>query len=314
MRLSKKQAVSIAAVIALVVALLVYVVLSRQAQPVAPVEPTEVAVVVAKTNIPAMTEITEGMVETKTIPKAQAQPNYLSDPTMALGRVTQFELSAGQPLTRTDVVAASAQQGLTFVIPEGMRAITVALDPISGVGGFAQPNDRVDVLATFEQEDLTITKTVLQDVVVLAVNEQTMRPPPRKQVTTEEGAETKEDKAPATEQVKSATIAVTPHQAQILVLSAAKGTVHLALRARGDHEFAPLEASNAWALVGRRPPPAEPTPEAAAAAEEEKAKEEKAETKIEEAKKEPEKPAGPPPPTVEVIRGNQREVVTMQKP
>jgi Flp pilus assembly protein CpaB len=168
------------------------------------------------------------------------------------------------------------------------------------------------VLATFVQEDMTITKTVLQDVVVLAVNEQTMRPPPRKQVATEEGAETKEEKAPATEQVKSATIAVTPHEAQILVLSAAQGSVHLALRARGDHDLAPLEASNEWALVGRRPPPPEPTPEAAA--EEEKAKEEKAEAKIEEAKKEPEKPAGPPPPTVEVIRGNQREVVTMQKP
>ncbi len=310
MKLSRRQAFGIAAVIALIVAVLLFVVLNKRVNPPKPVEAQTASAVVAKTHIPAYTELTAGMVEVKELPKSQVPSGALSDPVEAVGQLAQFELQAGQTLTRRDVMPAGARQGLTFVIGDGMRAVTVALDPISGVGGFAQPTDRVDVVATFDYGETTISKTILQDIEVLAVNEQTIRPPVQTSETTDKTAETKKEEAPSTEKVKSATLAVTPREAQILILSASKGSIHLVLRPRGDHTAVALEASNEWGITGVKPTKTTEEGGAAAAAEEAPTKETPEKEKA--AKEEEAKPEGPPPPTVTVIRGNQREVVTMQ--
>jgi len=278
MKLSRRQAFGIAAVIALIVAVLLFVVLNKRVNPPKPVEAQTASAVVAKTHIPAYTELTAGMVEVKELPKSQVPSGALSDPVEAVGQLAQFELQAGQTLTRRDVMPAGARQGLTFVIGDGMRAVTVALDPISGVGGFAQPTDRVDVVATFDYGETTISKTILQDIEVLAVNEQTIRPPVQTSETTDKTAETKKEEAPSTEKVKSATLAVTPREAQILI-KPTKTT----------------EEGGAAAAAEEAPTKETPEKEKAAKEEEEEAK-----------------PEGPPPPTVTVIRGNQREVVTMQ--
>jgi pilus assembly protein CpaB len=285
------------------VAILLYVVLRKQVGPPEPTEPTTVAVVVAKSNIPALTPITEGMVEVKQVAREDAPRNALSNVDQAVGRISQYDLTKNQPLTRTDVAPRTALQGLTFVIPEGMRAVTVALDPISGVGGFVFPNDRVDVLATFEQAEMVVTKTILQDVEVLAMNEQTVRPAVQKPAPTDEDAQPSE-KAPAATQVKSATLVVTPHQTQILILSASKGSIHLVLRPREDRAQIALETSNYWALIGVPPPaPKEAPEEEPSVTEAEKEEREKEEAKA---------PPRPPLPTVTVIRGGQREVVELE--
>jgi len=305
MKLSRRQSFGVAAAIALVVAVLLFVVLNKRVTPPEPVEAETVGVVVAKTNIPAYTELTAGMVEMKDVPKGQVPPQALGQLVVAIGQVAQFDLQAGQTLTRGDVMPAGARQGLTFVIGDGMRAVTVALDPVSGVGGFAQPTDRVDVVATFDQDDMTITKTVLQDVEVLAINEQTIRPPVRAAKASDAGAEKEKEEAPATEQIKSVTLAVTPHQAQILILSASRGSIHLVLRPRGDHAMVVLQSSNEWGITGRIPPPE-------GEGEEKPAEEGEEEPEREKEPEEAEKPTGPPPPTVTVIRGDQREVVVME--
>lgn len=315
MKLSRKQAFGVAAVIALIVAVLLFVVLSRRVSPPRAPEPQTVTVVMARANIPAYTELAAGMLETKKLPRDQAPFGALSDPVEAIGQLAQFELEEGQTLTRRDVIPAGARQGLTFVIGEGMRAVTVALDPISGVGGFAQPTDRVDVVATFDRSETTITKTVLQDVEVLAINEQTIRPPAKNQNhdVTDEGAKKKEEEAPATLLVKSATLAVTPPQAQILILSAARGTIHLVLRPRSDHSLVALEPVSEWGIRGGQPPETPKTDEELAAEEAARKRElEKEEPEKEEPEKEAEEPEGPPPPTVTVIRGSEREVVVME--
>ena len=305
MKLSRRQSFGAAAAIALVVAVLLFVVLNKRVTPPEPVEAEAVGVVVAKTNIPAYTELTAGMVGMQDVPKDQVPPQALGQLVVAIGQVAQFDLKEGQTLTRGDVMPAGARQGLTFVIGDGMRAITVALDPVSGVGGFAQPTDRVDVVATFDQGEMAITKTILQDVEVLAINEQTIRPPVRAAQASDAGAEKEKEEAPTTEQIKSVTLAVTPHQAQILVLSASRGSIHLVLRPRGDHAMVVLQSSNEWGITGRVPPP-EGEEQPGEEGEDEKPERE------EEPEKEAEKPTGPPPPTVTVIRGDQREVVVME--
>jgi len=322
-KLSRRQAFGIAAVIALVVAGLVYFVLTQQARRPAPESQEMVTVLVASQDIPSFTPVSAEMVGTKEVAAGEAPRDALTTAEQAIGRIAQAQVRTGDVLTRTLVAPRSADAGLTFVIPPGMRAVTVALDPISGVGGFVFPNDRVDVLVTFQQGDVAITKTILQNVMVLAINEETSRPKPARTTTGAaqgEGAEAKtESTAPATEQVKSATLAVTPDEAQQLILSAFKGAVHLVLRPRDDESIVSLAGQSDFALMGLEAPEgarkepeeremtqaemiaamgwppgyAQPPGQAAAAAP-------------------APQPAPEPAETVEVIRGNTREVVTPQ--
>lgn len=325
-RLTRRQAFAVAAVIALIVAALVYFVLSRETAPPEDVEPQQVSVLVAERDIPAFSTITSEMISSKEMDTRAVPSGALTEPEQAIAKISQNAIIKGQTLTGADVGPRSAQQGLTFVIPGGMRAVTVALDPISGVGGFVFPGDRVDVLTTFQQGEVAMTKTILQSVEVLAMNEQTTRPGAQTggvQATDQsgqpaEGAATAE--APATIQVKSATLAVTPDQAQKLLLAAYKGAVHLALRPREEESVVSLAGQTDWGLMGMQPPAEEPAdaeqgeqapqgpdgwppmyapyaqppqPQAAPQAA---------------AKPEPE-PA--PAPTVEVFRGEEREVITV---
>jgi pilus assembly protein CpaB len=314
-RLTRKQAIGVAAAIALVVAVLVYVVLNRQAHKPAVTQPAMVAVVVMKNVVPAHEEVKGGDVEIKQVPREQAPPDALRLPAEAVGSIARTELAAGSVLKRSDVTSRSAMSGLTYVIPPGMRAVTVALDPISGVGGFVFAGDRVDLLATFNAgREPTLTKTIVQDVEVLAMNEQTVRPVVREPEATNEGGE-KAEKAPATQQVRSATLAVTPHDAQVIVLSSTKGTIHLVLRRRADREQVELPPSHEYALMGgiklepmqleekeaeRAEQPPWPTAwgPPPGAVEGERAPEEAPEE-------------GPPPVTAEIIKGGEREVVVL---
>lgn len=260
--LSRRQAFGVAAVIAMIVAGLVYLVLNTQTRP--PEEkPATVSVLVATQDIEAYTPVTTEMVTTQEMAANEVPAGYLSRPDEALGQVTRRTVLKGDVFTRQMVGPRTAEGGLTFVIPEGMRAVTVALDPVSGVGGFVLPGDRVDVLATFKQDDVAITKTILQNVEVLAMGETTTRPRPGgaggAQVADQADAGAKEGDqsgAPrAGETIQNATLAVTPDQAQALILTAFTGSVHMVLRPREDQSVVSLPAQANWELMGLEGPP-----------------------------------------------------------
>lgn len=255
-----------AAVIALIVAGLVYVVLNQQTRTPELVAPQTVSVVVATQDIPAFTTITAEMVTTETVNADAAPSGALGNVQQVIGHIAQTAIVKGQPITQDSVAPRTASYGLTFVIPQGLRAVTVALDDISGVGGFVFPGDHVDVLATFQQDDITLTRTILQNVEVLAMNETTTRPGAARQAgpadqAAQAGGEQTE--APAAEKVRSATLAVTPDQAEALILSAYKGSIHLVLRPREDLNIVSLSGQTDYELMGVPPPAKE-----AAAAEE----------------------------------------------
>lgn len=257
--LTRRQAFGVAAVIALVVAGLVYVVLSQQARVPEPVVPQTTTVVVATQDIPAFTPITGAMVTTKTMNVDAAPVGALGNVQQAIGQLAQSDLVADQTITQADIAPRTASHGLTFVIPQGLRAVTVALDAISGVGGFVFPGDHVDVLATFKEGEVTLTRTILQNVEVLAMNELTTRPVTTRQQAgpADQGAQTgqgEQAEAPAAEAVRSATLAVTPDQAEALILSAVEGTVHMVLRPREDSNIVSLAGQTDYGLMGVPPP------------------------------------------------------------
>lgn len=254
-----------AAIISLIVAVLVYALLQAQVRQAGPPPVREVTVVVAATDIPRYTVIGPHMLTQIQMDAIAAPAGYIGTPADAVNKIARVAFRQGEPLTRGALEARTAEAGLTFVIPDGMRAVTVALDPISGVGGFVLPGDRVDVLASFQLNDVAVTRTILQNVEVLAIGEETRRPTAQAAVTDQPGAQpgAQTGEAPAAEQVKNATLAVDPHEAQALILAAYKGAVHLVLRPPEEVSTVSLQGRTDWELMGLPGPPAEkPTREA----------------------------------------------------
>src|SRR5690606_33098128 len=100
------------------------------------------------------------------------QPGAVSDRKQVIGVITREHITAGEQVTGQRLLLERKAAGLTGVIPPGKRAVTIAVNDVSGVGGMLKPGDYVDVMATFDQGTAGdfIGDVVLQDVKVLAVN------------------------------------------------------------------------------------------------------------------------------------------------
>lgn len=198
-------------------------------------------VVVAVRDIAPRTPLTADMLQTRRLPVTQVPSDAVQVPKSLVGHVTTSPLSANQPIPGHLVVARGVEMGLAYGIPAGFRALTISLDPVSSVAGFLKPGDHVDVLGTFELDDRqAITRTVLQDVTLLATGSQVLatRAPERKDFlnNNKEKEATNPAEGPAAEpkEIPNATVLVTPMDAQKLALAAQRGKLQLVLRAAGD--------------------------------------------------------------------------------
>lgn len=213
--------------------------------------PPAVMVVVAARDIPARTLLSAGALRLRSVPPNDVPEGAAKSPSVFVGKVAIQPISAGAALTESAVSAPSAALGMAFALPPSLRAVTVATDPADGVELFVRPQDHVDVLATDEPgSGPAEARTVLQNVLLLAVGSQISPDPPSDAPTT-----------PASG-AAHVTLAVTPVQAQALVLAAARGHLHLALRAVGDGAEAALPAFPAMPERSphRKPPPHRPVP------------------------------------------------------
>lgn len=211
-----------------------------------PAAPALVPVVVAARDIPARTRLSPAWLRVR-----QAVPANLPDGTGAtvaafVGKVTTEPIGAGSAVTRQAVAAPSAALGMAFALPSTLRAVTVTLDPTDTADQFARPGDHVDILVTDEPgSGPAEARTVLQNVRLLAV-----------------GTQTAPDAAPSASASGPAhvTVAVAPAQAQALVLAAARGKIHLTLRAADDNAVALLPAFPAAPPLREPAPPTPPHP------------------------------------------------------
>ena len=297
MRMSRRLALTIAVACGLLAALLTYVYLRSLKAPAGPEPsaPLEVAVVTPVELIPAGTMIKAEMVEQQKVPADQRPQGAVEYVSQIVGDRAAEDLAPGEPIRMTQMASDRGGLALAIQVPLGMRAVTVALEgPVAGVAGFLQPGDRVDVLGTFEIGDIVVTRTVLQNIQLLAYGEETS-------VKTKRAAAEGGEGEPKPAVQTNATLAVTPEDAQKLVASDARGKIRLLLRRRGEEEgYRPLAPIDLVSVVGPQffvaeEKPEEPPPAQAA----------------------PAQPPGAPPvtiepprPTVEIIRGTQREIVT----
>lgn len=250
MRLSRTAVFGIAFAAALFAAVLIYAYWARYGRvgPGAPPPtPEMVSVVTAAKDIPAESVIGAESLTATDLPAERVPRSAATDPSQVLGKVANVVLPTGTVIELDKVAEPGPAQGLAWTVTPGMRAVTVALDPVSGVAGFLKPGNRVDVLATVPQGDTTVALTVLQDVKLLAIGQQAQR-------TTEEEPKEGAPAGPRAQEVPTATLEVTPDGAQDLVLADQKGDLRLTLRAATDHAMAGLPNVTEWELTGLTPP------------------------------------------------------------
>lgn len=174
-------------------------------------------VVIVKTDVERGKKLDGKNLELATWPADLFPPTAFRRIAEVENRVTLVDLVKGEPILVGKLAVQGASPGLSAFIASGMRAMTVKVNEIIGVGGFVAPGSRVDVLVTMDlagqKKARTVTKLILQNIQVLAVDRAI------------NGKGDKESK-----KVSFATLLVNPDQAERLALAATRGEILLALR------------------------------------------------------------------------------------
>jgi pilus assembly protein CpaB len=140
---------------------------------------------------------------------------------------------AAEQFVSADDLMDKSQDGLSALMPKGMRAFGVKVNAEASSGGFVLPNSKVDVVWVSRHNNTdTTSKIILQNVLVLAVDQQPTRP------------EDKQAMVPST-----VTLAVTPEQAERLSLAQEMGALKLILRPFGDEEVVKTQGVNPKAIA-----------------------------------------------------------------
>ncbi|MCL5005422.1 MAG: Flp pilus assembly protein CpaB [Acidobacteria bacterium] len=132
-----------------------------------------------------------------------------------VGRSLITPVAKNEPILEQKLAPKAAGVGLPAAIPEGMRAVSVRVDDVVGVSGFAMPGTMVDVMVTGQPSGGgdSVTRTILEDVRVLAA-----------------GQAVEQDKEGKPKTVSVVTLLLTPEQADKLTMASTDGRIHLALR------------------------------------------------------------------------------------
>ncbi|HEX6510900.1 MAG TPA: Flp pilus assembly protein CpaB [Chloroflexota bacterium] len=261
--ISGKGVLALSLVLGVATSYMVYNYVDQASQAAKPVE--TVPVVTAAKDIPARTTITGDMLRVAQVPVDLKLAAAVVTPTDVTGKVTKLPISQGEEVLASKVFGDREESGLAFVVPEGKRAVSVAVSEVVGSGGMIVPSDFVDVVAVLDTAASTaigdakdarfgvdvnthaqiksIAQYVLQNVEVLAIAQELEgdTPPPntaqKAQQAVAPGANNPQPpKQPASTQpqARTATLAVSPEDAQKLVLAESKGQIRLVLRAHGD--------------------------------------------------------------------------------
>ncbi|HJV64131.1 MAG TPA: Flp pilus assembly protein CpaB [Geomonas sp.] len=199
---------------------LTYSYLQQEVSSVKAVQPQKL--VVARADIPIGTALSEPQLKVTSWPKDSIPPGTAQSPEQLVGRVVIRPITRGDAVTDQKLKPKAGTAGagfMTYVVPQGHRAVTVAVNEVAGVAGFLTPNDRVDVIVTTplpDNDKESVSKIILENIPILATG----------QITDQ-----KEGKPVV---VPTVTLDLLPTDAEKLVLSASKGSLQLLLRNIAD--------------------------------------------------------------------------------
>lgn len=125
---------------------------------------------VAKVDIPREATIDKDMVAIARVPANSFQPGDLTSPASVIGKLAAIDILKNQHVNSNMVRSSTSARFLSQKTPEGMRAMTIAVDKISAIEGLVKPGDKVDVIGTFNTGGgRLMVVTLFQGVQVLAM-------------------------------------------------------------------------------------------------------------------------------------------------
>lgn len=156
--------------------------------------------------------VTPGLITKDTQPDA---PSELS------GAVARAPFITGEPIKEQKLIKISEGGVMAAILPAGMRAISTPIREETAAGGFILPNDRVDVILSYKMrtgsKEKSVSEAVLRNVRVLAIGQALENKDGEKVVAG-----------------KTATLELTPRQAEVLTLAQSMGELSLSLRSLAD--------------------------------------------------------------------------------
>lgn len=182
-------------------------------------------IAVANVEIELGSRIAPEMVRMVDWPQAIVPTGSFTAPAVLEGRVVKTTVQRGEPITENRLALAGSKGGLSALVPAGKRAMTVRVNDVVGVAGFALPGTYVDVMvntqgvgARSSEDDQSISKIVLERIFVLAIAQESDRDTTKPKV------------------VNAVTLEVTPEQAELLDLARSVGILSLVLRNQIEDE------------------------------------------------------------------------------
>jgi pilus assembly protein CpaB len=175
-------------------------------------------VVWAVADIKARTMLSREMVELRPTPQELIAPDAVKDIKEIDNSRAIRDIRAKEQVRRSDLAKSNEVVSLAYIVPPGMRAISIAAGEVQSVGTAIKPSDEVDILATYVDpvNRAETTKTILQKVTVVAVNRG------QTDAAGKEGATT------------SMTLLVKPEQVELLTAADRQATLRVSLRPLGD--------------------------------------------------------------------------------
>ena len=129
-------------------------------------------------------------------------------------------IEPGEPVLAVKLTGENGRAGLAGIIADGMRAVTIPVDMVNGVGGLVLPGDRVDIVLTRRdrEEGEQTANIIMENVKVLSIDQEA------------------DSRADAAKIAQTVTLETDTEGAQKLALSTSLGRLSLLLRSAGDDE------------------------------------------------------------------------------
>lgn len=179
--------------------------------------------VVAKADIPWGTRLNPEMLTTKPYLEESLPKGHFASPGDLENRIVVSPIREGEPVVEYRLAPTTLETGgVSAILKEGTRAISVKGNLVLGIAGFINPGNRVDVLVTIQDpaKKAPVTKIVLENLLVLASGTQIVE-------------NSKGEPAP----VDVYTLEVTPEEGERLTLASSKGKLQFALRGAADAQI-----------------------------------------------------------------------------
>lgn len=209
-------------------------------------------VAVAAVDVEIGAKLSPEMLKLVDWPPSSVPPGAFEDLPALEGRVVRTSVTRGEPFIETKLAPVGTKGGLSAVVAEGKRAMTVRVNDVVGVAGFALPGNFVDIMVNTQNEgnrrndqDKAISKIVLERILVLAVAQESDRDSTKPKV------------------VNAVTLELLPSQAELLDLARSVGTLSLVLRNQVDPKPGATEGATKATMLKEeftKPAPAAPAP------------------------------------------------------